>query len=414
MKGRSILAILVCMAAATGAAAVSPLPVQQSGLPPYANLAETRAAMRIALQQRQVAEARSIRLERDAAAARGAAERTARQAAALAARVQQAEAGIAAAEARIALIDRERASLREQLGHEQGPLVRLTAALQQIARRPVALSLLRPGTIEDVARTRALLASAMPQVEARTAALRGRIARSEVLREQARQAAAVLASEQTQRAGRQRDLAALETRQRLASRQAIGTADREAERALALAEQARDLDALVGELGRASSLRAQLAALPGPLLRPSVPGQAAPQQVATAAAVADTDPMAGAAPRPYLLPVLGRMVGGFGSPRAGGLSKGLSLAPAAGAQVVAPAAGRVAYAGPYRGYGRIVIVEHAGGWTSLITGLARADVRVGQQLVGGAPLGVAPRAQPVVTMELRRQGEPVDPLRYIG
>lgn len=414
MRGRSILAILAGAALATGAAAVSPLPALSSGLPPYATLAETRAAMRTALQQRQAAEARSTRLERDAAAARGAAERTARQAAALAARVQQAEAGIAAAQARMVLIDRERAGLREQLGHEQGPLVRLTAALQQIARRPVALSLLRPGTIEDVARTRALLASAMPQVEARTAALRGRIARSRVLRDQARQAAAVLASEQKQLTGRQRDLAALETRQRLASRQAIGTADREAERALALAEQARDLDTLVGELGRASALRAQLAALPGPALRPAEPARASVRHSVAPGTAGDADPSAGAAPRPYLLPVLGRMVGGFGSPRTGGLSKGLSLAPAAGAQVVAPAAGRVAYAGPYRGYGRIVIVEHGGGWTSLVTGMARVDVRVGQQLVGGAPLGVAPRAQPVVTLELRRQGEPVDPLHLVG
>ncbi|MGC1270988.1 MAG: peptidoglycan DD-metalloendopeptidase family protein, partial [Croceibacterium sp.] len=81
---------------------------------------------------------------------------------------------------------------------------------------------------------------------------------------------------------------------------------------------------------------------------------------------------------------------------------------------VAPAPGRVAFAGPYRGYGRIVILEHAGGWTSLVTGLARTDVQVGDQLVGGAPLGIAGRSSPVVTLELRRLGEPVDPLPFVG
>lgn len=406
-------ALLALVALAAGAAATAPnVPRVAAAAPPFATIEETRAAMRTALRDRQAAEARSARLEREAAAARNAADKTAREAAALAARVQQAEAGIAAATARIQLVDRERARLREQLGSEQGPVVKLTAALQQFSRRPVALSMLRPGSIDDVVHTRALLASAVPQVEARTTVLRARLARSRTLHEEARRAVAVLRSEEGQLAERRQQLAALETRQRLASRRAIGTADRESERALALGEQARDLDSLVGELGRAGSLRSQLAALPGPLIRPAAPLDARVDPTSEASAMADS--ARAAAPRPYLLPVLGRMVAGFGSPRTGGLSQGLSLAPAPGAQVVAPAPGRVAFAGPYRGYGRIVILEHAGGWTSLVTGLARTDVQVGDQLVGGAPLGIAGRSNPVVTLELRQQGEPVDPLPFVG
>ena len=96
-----------------------------------------------------------------------------------------------------------------------------------------------------------------------------------------------------------------------------------------------------------------------------------------------------------------------------GTSDGITLAPRPGAQVVAPAAGRVAFAGPYRGYGRIVIVEHEGRWTSLVTGLARVDVRVGDRLVAGAPLGVAGQGQPRVSLELRRDNDPVNPLQYV-
>ncbi|MGB3166250.1 MAG: peptidoglycan DD-metalloendopeptidase family protein, partial [Alteraurantiacibacter sp.] len=110
--------------------------------------------------------------------------------------------------------------------------------------------------------------------------------------------------------------------------------------------------------------------------------------------------------------VTGRTLTGFGAPQASGLSRGITLAPIGGAQVVAPAAGRIVFAGPYRGYGAIVIVEHASGWTSLVTGLARTDVRVGQQVVGGAPLGTASPGRPSVTLELRRDGEPVNPLLY--
>lgn len=382
---------------------------QRAGEPESA--VETRAALRKALADRQAAEARSTRLEREAQGARDAADRTAREAAALAARVQQAEAGIAAAEARIALTSRERAALREELGREQKPVVQLTAALQQFARRPAALSVLRPGSIEDVVYVRAMLASAVPQVEARTAGLRARLARSRELNEQSLAAAEFLRAEEARLAARRAELAALESQQRLASREASGTADREAERALALAEEVRDLDALVDELDRAGGLRTQLAALPGPLLRPARPEEA---RLAPLTDLPAAERSASAPPGPYLLPVTGRTVIGFGAPQGSSSSSGVTLAPRPGAQVVAPAAGRVAFAGPYRGYGRIVIIEHPGGWTSLVTGLARTDVAVGATLVAGAPLGIAAQASPQVTLELRSGGEPVNPLRFVG
>jgi septal ring factor EnvC (AmiA/AmiB activator) len=122
---------------------------------------------------------------------------------------------------------------------------------------------------------------------------------------------------------------------------------------------------------------------------------------------------AGPPPSPYLLPVAGRTVAGFGAAGEHGVSSGLTLAPRPGAQVVAPAAGRVAFAGPYRGYGRIVILEHDGGWISLVTGLARVDVRVGDRLVAGGPLGVAGQGQPHISLELRRDNTPVNPLQYV-
>jgi septal ring factor EnvC (AmiA/AmiB activator) len=257
----AVAAVLACGALVTvpGAGARRAVAFQGS--------AETRAALAAALAARRAAEARSAQYEREAKSASDAVERTAREAAAVAARIQQAEAGIAAAEARIALAARERAALREQLGHEQQPVMHLTAALQQFSRRPVALSLLRTGSVEDVVHLRALLDSAVPQVRARTADLRARLARSRELHEESLAATAFLRSEETRLAERRRELAALEARQREASREARALAVREAERALALAEEARDLDALIAELDRAAALRIRLAALPGPVPR---------------------------------------------------------------------------------------------------------------------------------------------------
>ncbi len=314
-----------------------------------------------------------------------------------------------AAEARIGLIEGQREALREELGREQEPVIRLTAALQQISRRPVALSILRPGEVRDVVYLRAVMANAVPQVQARTAQLRSRIARSRQLQAEAERAAEALRAEEESLATRRTELAAIETRQRLAAREAGGSANREAERALALAEQASDLDGLLAEFDRAGQLRARLAALPGPSLRPA---QAGAQAALSPPDTLSFEFVPADAPRPYTLPVAGRTVTGFGAPIASGLSKGLTLAPIANAQVVAPAAGRVAFAGPYRGYGQIVIIEHEGGWTSLVTGLARSDVQVGQDLVGGAPIGVAGPGRPSITLELRREGEAVNPLEY--
>jgi septal ring factor EnvC (AmiA/AmiB activator) len=115
------------------------------------------------------------------------------------------------------------------------------------------------------------------------------------------------------------------------------------------------------------------------------------------------------------LPLAGQVVAGFGTERPGlPRSRGVTLLARPAAQIVAPAAGRVVFAGAYRGYGQIVIVEHAGGWTSLVTGLASLDVEVGDRLVNGSPLGVTGPGQPLVTLELRKDGEPVNPLDQLA
>ncbi len=404
---RALPLLLLGALPALALAAVAAVP----DTPAVRTSAQARADLRTALAESRVAEARSAQLERAAESARDAAERTAREAAALAGRIQQAEAAIAVAEARLTLANRERTALREQLGREQQPLVHLTAALQQFSRRPLALAMLQPGSVQDTVYLRAMLDSAVPQIRDRTSGVRARLAQSRHLREEALAATEQLRAGQARLAERRTELAALETRQRLAARAAGGTADREAERALALAEEARDLDALIEELDRAGSLRERLAALPGPLLRPARPEESR-RLVSEAAPSAESS--VAMAPSPYLLPVTGRTVRGFGAQQASGASSGLTLAPRGGAQVVAPAAGRVAFSGPYRGYGRIVIIEHEGGWTSLITGIARSDVEVGDRLVAGSPLGIAGPGRPEITLELRREGEPVNPLRFVG
>ena len=406
------LLVLVALLAATGGLVAlgggAGQLVAQVGVP-ATSVDDTRQALQDARAEGERARARAEALEREASGAVAAAERTAQESAALAARIQQAEAEIAANEAQARLISQQRVALRARLAERQRPLVRLTAALQRIARRPAALSLLRPGSLEDTVHLRAVLESMLPVVQRRTQALRGEIERGRALQLQAEATAASLRRSQGDLTARRKQLATIETQQRLSSREATGNASREAERALALAEQTRDLSALVGDLTKAGALREQLAALPGPIMRPPRPEAS---QVIGGGAPAAAPPRF--APLRFLMPVSGRLVIGFGEVAPGKpRSKGLGIAARGGAQAVAPAAGRVAFAGPYQGYGTIVIIEHGSGWTSLVTGLASIDTAVGRELVAGSPLGQAGPGQPVVTLELRNNGEPVNPLDFL-
>lgn len=381
---------------------------QQAPLAAFGSAAEAQQALSEAEAHGRDARARAEMLEAKAATAVAAADKTAQESAALAARVQESEAQIATNEAKIQLIGQERAGLAIELAQRQRPLVELTAALQRLSRRPAIFALLRPGTLQETVYLRAVLETILPEVARRTAGLRSAIERGKALQARAEAASAELRGSQTEFNRRRQELAALEARQRLASRNASGTADREAVRALALAEQARDLTALVGVLDQAGRLRDSLAALPGPVLRPAQP------QAATTAA--QTEPVAPPtnAPVQYLLPVSGRLVTGFGAFGPGQIqSRGIAIAARGGAQVVAPGAGRVVFAGPYQGYGTIVIVEHGGGWTSLVTGLALVDARVGTDVVAGSPLGQAGPGQPVLTLELRKDGAPLNPLDFL-
>lgn len=377
----------------------------------FASGTAARDALKQAEADLSAAKRRVGELERRAAAATKAAVKADRESAALAARIQQTEAQITATEVRLTLIQDQQANLDLKLAERREPLMRLTAALQRLARRPLALSALRSGSLNEAVYLRAMLATTLPQVEQRTLGLRDELAQGRKLADRARQALTDLHATEKALKDQRGQLALLEAGQRESSRDASVAARRETERAFALAEEARDLDSLVGQLDRAGQLRRKLAALHGPVLRPPRPGDS------EVVANADSRPDA-ARPTPlrdFRLPVIGRILAGFGaSDGRGARMRGIAIAPRGSAVVVAPAAGRIAFAGPYRGYGRIVIVEHDGGWTSLITGLARVDATVGAQVVAGAPLGRAPAREPRISLELMEGGKPVNPLELVG
>lgn len=349
-------------------------------------------ALLLAKRQAAAADLRTKILEREAQAATDEAARARADAAALAARIESAEADITAAEARVRIVDRLRKLQLARLAERQEPVVRLTAALQMMERRPPALALVQPGSLHDLVHVRALLASTLPVIRTRTAALRDEVKKGTRLRNQAQQAVAALLASREALKQRRIALARFEASQRSRSQSLTDSALFESDRALALGEQARELGALMGTRQYQAELRKRLAELPGPVLRP-LPADAASAKPGT--------------PR-YVIPVEGRLVTGMGEiSEAGVHARGLTFETKVGASVVAPRAGKIIYAGRFRSYGNIVIIDHGKGWTSVITNLGPMDVGFGDQVRMGDRIGRAGTVSEHVTVELRRDNRPV-------
>jgi len=120
------------------------------------------------------------------------------------------------------------------------------------------------------------------------------------------------------------------------------------------------------------------------------------------------------------MPVNGVKIRDFGSADGvGGSQKGLSVATRPGAPVPSPCDGWVVYAGPFRSYGQLLILNAGGGYHVLLAGMERVSVDLGQFVLTGEPVaamgGPGPRVsnagsnQPILYVEFRKDGTPIDP-----
>jgi septal ring factor EnvC (AmiA/AmiB activator) len=346
-----------------------------------------------------LAAARAAKLAAAATKERNAADKARREEQALAARVTAAEANLATASARVTLVERLLSDQRAKLGRAQAPVARLLAALESLARRPTIVAVAQPGSVDDLVHVRAVLGSALPVVRQRTEAVRTELAETRRLQASATLAAKALADGRARLENDRIALATLEARHRQRSQSLGRGALSESDRALALGERARDLVDGMAATTNAKATAASLIALAGPIPRPIAPGATTPP------------PPNGV----YRTPVAGKLVTGFDEVSDSGVrSRGLTFATAPRARVVAPAAGTVRYARRFRDYGTIVIIDHADGWTTLVTGLASTIAKPGNRVTMGTTIGTAPSEDPRITVELRRRGRPVDVAALIG
>ncbi len=358
-------------------------------------LALERERLRVAKEQAVQAKARADDLERRAADERDAATRAQVEEAAIGARVDRAEAEVKAAEARIAIVDALLARRQASLGDQQAPVARLLAGLASLARRPSATAIVQPGTVTELVYVRAVLGSTLPVIQKETAGLRAALAQTRALRASETLAAQSLSDGRKALETEKAALAALQARHAAAALRLDRDALTQSDRAIAMGEEARDIVDRMAAFGETQARLKDLASLAGPPR----------SRVAR-----------GAGPIVYQLPVSGRLVTGFGEVSDNGVrARGLTFAVAPSVAATAPAGGKVVFARPFRHFGTIVIIDHGSGWTSLVTGLDRSTVSRGALVAQGQPIGTVPAIdEPRVTVELRRQGQPVDIAALIG
>ncbi|MDE2229928.1 MAG: peptidoglycan DD-metalloendopeptidase family protein [Alphaproteobacteria bacterium] len=318
-----------------------------------------------------------------------------------------------------ALTDQERAEAAE-LQRKREAEGQLLMALVRLARDPPTALALAPVPPVDAVRGGLLLGRAVPPLAARARVLGAEIARLESVRAQIAAAEAKHRTEGESLARDQARIAVLiERKQALQQKTQRGLAQVSRQQA-ALAAKAGDLRDLIARLEadrRAAARRAEQRAA----LHPSAAGT--PLAVTAAAPVHPTTdqpsnirPITQAKGR-FAVPTSGLLIARFGEPEPGGVtSKGLTFETRPGGQVVAPFDGQVLYAGPFKGYGQILIIGHGGGYYSVLAGLDRIEQSVGQWLVAGEPVGVMPQGsqRPRLYLELRDNGQPINPLPWLA
>jgi septal ring factor EnvC (AmiA/AmiB activator) len=331
-------------------------------------------------------------------------------------RIRGVEAQVTATEARLRPLDDNERSIRKSLDGRRAVIGEVLAALQRMGHRPPPALISSPEDALQSVRTAMLLGAVLPEMRHEVEALANDLTallnvRRQITAERDRlknevaslgnertRMTALIAERQKQQAEREKALDAERTRAAQLGRQVDNLKD-----LIAKLEQGLDPATRAAREAARSDTRPAMAALHDA-------GRLAP-------AVAFTS-LRGRVP----IPVNGVKLKEYGAPDGvGGQEKGVSIATRAGAQVTAPADGWVVYAGPFRSYGQLLILNAGNGYHILLAGMERISVDLGQFVLTGEPVAVMGNgshiaailatgsSQPVLYIEFRKDGTPVDP-----
>jgi murein hydrolase activator len=341
------------------------------------------------------------------------------------AKVQDAERGAAAAVDRLSDLNATADELSRSLERRRGAIADVLAALQRMGSNPPPAILVKPDDMSEAVRAATVIGSLIPELKSEIEAARRDLDNLAKTRESiAGERDTLTEKSKTLAADKMRLATLIDARQQsLASAQdALGS---QQQRAGELARKAGSLKDLIARLDSESATRKSAAAAAHATeiaVANDIEARAQATQGAETVRLKPEIAFADAKGR-VPLPAAGEILKTFGSPDdLGGIERGMSLATPAAATVSAPADGAVLFAGAYRSYGQLLIIDAGGGYYVLLAGMDRIDVQSGEFVLAGEPVGVmgdgsarmataaaVGAARPVLYIELRKDGTAVDP-----
>lgn len=359
-------------------------------------------------KEKSVSEERKAELERKAKEISDELEGTKKALVNIAEDIKKNEARLNALDARIAESNKEQDEIESRLKKDRHSIGNLVLALERLDRTPPEAILARPGAPLETAQSAMLLQSILPGIYGRAESLKKDLKRLDELLEGLKRDQLEVKKTSEALALKQEEINTLLTKRKgLYAQTTAGIKKEEAalREISARAQNLQDLVARIGEREREEAERTRAA---------QASAAQSGEETSRAASFRPTPiPKAGSAQ----LPISGIIRVGYRQlDDIGAESQGLTIEGRPRGLVVSPMGGVVRYAGYFKNYGQIIIVEHQKDYHSLIAGLARIDTVVGQSVAAGEPVGTLPKSssdggRPTLYYELRLNGEPVNPAR---
>ena len=323
---------------------------------------------------------------------------------------------VAEADAHIKSLASEAIVIRSDLAEKQDKLSELLAGLQRLEQNPPPALVVDPQDVLQALRGAMMFGAVVPEMRTQASALKGQLNRLEAIQTETESTKknlndAVLALNVSQQ-----ELKSLQVEKKSFAITAAKDLEAEKQRAANLAAQAKNLKQLLATLeaakieaearktaevkAREEAEKLKLAALAKPVIAIS-------EQLGRLA-----------------YPVQGDILKQFGDDNGlGSQLEGVAIATTAGQNVISPVDGRVEFAGPFRSYGQLLILNAGEGYLVLCAGMKQISAEIGQSVRAGEPLGIMGEgpssvaiiggeqelARPVLYVEFRKNNEPVDP-----